>query len=62
MTDRQELTALIAKAREAGAIVVPRMTGDGQHFFTIRVLNLKGVGPCPMSPIAFAERMREVLR
>lgn len=63
MTDRRELEALIAKAREAGATVtVVPVVDDEQRIDTIIVHGIKGVGPYPMSPISFAERMREVLR
>ncbi len=60
MTDRREIESLIAKAKAAGAsIEVERDATD--YPVNIAVIGLKGVGPFPMSPISFAERMREVL-
>ncbi len=61
MTDREELETLIAKAKNAGAQVAVQRDGQS-HPYLITVRDLKGVGPCPMSPIYFAEKMREVLR
>jgi hypothetical protein len=60
MVDRRELETLIAKAKSAWAsIEVERDETD--HPISIAVVGLRGVGPFPMAPIAFAERMREVL-
>jgi hypothetical protein len=59
MTDRRELEALIAKAKTAASVEVVRDATD--YPVSIAVIGLKGVGPFPMAPIAFAERMREVL-
>lgn len=60
MTNRRELEALIAKARNAGAVCNVKIDADG-WIETVQVSGLKGVGSLPMAPISFAERMREVL-
>lgn len=60
MTDRRELEALIAKACRAGATVTVQHDSDG-YIDSIAVAGLRGVGPFPMSPLSFAERMRERL-
>lgn len=57
MTDRKELESLIAKARAAGATVT--VTHDAAGWIeTVAVSGLRRIGPFPMSPIYFAERMR----
>lgn len=61
MTDRRELEALIAKAENAGAELTVERDETG-YPVAIAVKGLKGVGPFPMAPISFAERMRQVLR
>lgn len=60
MTDRKELSKLILAANVKGASVTVTEDSDG-HIATLQVEGLRGVGPHPMSPISFAERMREVL-
>lgn len=60
MTDRRELEHLIKMAAERGASVTIGRSSNGDA--TYAVSGLKGVGPFPMAPISFAERMREVLR
>lgn len=60
MTDRQELEALMIIAANKGASVKAERDDTG-YPISITVAGLKGVGPFPMAPIAFAERMREVL-
>jgi hypothetical protein len=60
MIDRKELETLIAKARGAGATVTVKHDEQG-WIKSVQVSGLKGVGPFPMAPIAFGERMREVL-
>jgi hypothetical protein len=59
MIDRKELETLIAMARAAGATVTVNHDGEG-CIESVQVAGLKGVGPYPMTPIAFGERMREV--
>jgi hypothetical protein len=60
MTDRRELETLLRRARAKGARI--RVTRDAEGGLdTFQVTGLKGVGPYPMGPIGFAERMREVL-
>lgn len=61
MTDREELESLIAKAKTACALIEVERDESG-YPVSVAVVGLKGVGPFPMSPIYFAERMREVLR
>jgi len=62
MTDREELEKLMIQACTKGAnITVERDTTGYPTTITVSG-GLKGVGPCPMSPIYFAEKMREVLR
>ena len=52
MTDRKELTALIATAEAKGA----KIEWNDE---TVQVSNAKGIGPFPMGWIAAAERLRE---
>lgn len=61
MTDREELEQLIKKAEDRGANLDVERDVTG-YPVSVTVRHLKGVGPFPMGPIAFAERMREVLR
>ncbi len=65
-TDTRELNALIAWARNKGAKVTVKwdakaLRDEGRHIHeSIQVSGLKGVGPHPMSPIYFAEKLREL--
>lgn len=69
MTSDKEIEALALRARHLGATVTitrTREIEDGRPtgrnpIDTVQVAGLKGVGPFPMSPIAAAERLREVL-
>ena len=66
MVSQEEIRDLIAKAKANGAIVnvgfdrmVKRL--EGRYIVSsIQVIGLKGFGPYPVGPIAFAERMREL--
>jgi hypothetical protein len=58
MTDRKELEFLILKALQMGGTVSVQHDDDG-YMKTITVTGLKGIGHHPMSPISFAERLRE---
>ena len=58
MTDRKELEALIQKAQNAGATLTVKHDRSG-YIESVAVSGLRRVGPHPMSPIYFAERMRE---
>ena len=63
MTDRKELEALAAKARQKGAtVIINEAMDDGGSLFieTVQVIGLKGCGTFPMSPISCAERLREL--
>ncbi len=59
MTDRKEIESLIDKAVRRGAVVHSTIDKDG-WYVSLRVSKLHGVGPHPMSPLAFAERMRTI--
>jgi len=63
MTDTAELNQLIEWARRQGADV-QTITGEDSIYENgdacYRVVGMPGVGPYPMTPIAFAERMREL--
>lgn len=67
MTSNQELKDLIEKARARGAIVEATLDQralevEGRQIIsTVKVVGLRGVGNYPMSAIAAAERLREVL-
>jgi len=62
MTTTKELNNLIAKAEKMGAdITVVWNEEDGRKLHeSVAVKGLKGCGPFPMSPIAAAERLREL--
>lgn len=66
MADMDEIRTLIAKAEAMGAIVNTVLDVDawmdGQEVYeTVQVLDLKGVGPWPMSLIAATETLRKVM-
>ena len=67
MTTTAELKSLIEKAEAKGATVTVTfdeeiMETEGREIYeTIQVSGLKGCGPFPMSPIAAAERLRELV-
>ena len=66
MVSQEEIRDLISKAKANGAIVnvgFDRMVKklEGRDIVSsIQVIGLKGFGPYPVGPIAFAERMREL--
>jgi hypothetical protein len=58
MVDRKQLDAMIVKASHFGAV---RVTEDADGYIeTIQVSRIPGIGPHPMSPIAFSEAMHRV--
>lgn len=66
MVSQEELHALVKKARDKGAIVnvaydslIKRVEGR-DIISSIQVIGIKGFGPYPVGPIAFAERMRSI--
>ncbi len=59
MVDRAELERLLATVKLFHATNVVR--DDEGRIETIQVLDYPGVGKYPMSPIAFAERMRPLV-
>jgi len=66
MTTTAELKKLIEMAEMRGASVVATldeqaMINEGREIFdTIQISGLKGCGPYPMSPIAAAEKLRQL--
>lgn len=64
MTSNGELNDLISKARAVGANVETQLDVDAlleegrEVIAAVRIEGLKGVGPCWMSAIAAAERIR----
>ena len=68
MVSQAELRGLIQKARSRGAIVniaYDRMAKreEGRDIISgVQVIGLKGFGPYPVGPLAFAERIREILQ
>lgn len=63
MTDEKELMSLILQVMEIGGNVnVTYEENEGCMLIdTVQINNVKGCGPYPMSPIAAAEKMREIV-
>ena len=66
MVSQDEILAMIKRAREKGAIVNVAYDSTAKKLegrdivSSIQVIGLKGFGPYPVGPVAFAERMREL--
>lgn len=66
MVSQEEIRSLIKKARANGAIVNVAYDSaakklEGRDIVSsVQVIGLRGFGPYPVEPIAFAERMREL--
>lgn len=64
MVSQEEILAMIKRAREKGAIVnvaydsAAKKLAGRDIVSSVQVIGLKGFGPYPVGPIAFAERMR----
>lgn len=64
MVSQDEIVTLIKKARDMGAIVNVAYGSTAKKLegrdivSSVQVIGLRGFGPYPVGPIAFAERMR----
>ncbi|MFX1767941.1 hypothetical protein PWP93_36335 [Paraburkholderia sp. A1RI-2L] len=67
MVSDNELYVLIERVRATGAVVNVTYDGDSTardprgFIRSVQVAGLRGIGPCAMSPLYAAERLREVL-
>lgn len=66
MVSQDEILAMIKKAREQGAIVnvaydsMAKKLEGRDIVSSVQVIGLRGFGPYPVGPIAFADRVREI--
>lgn len=59
MIDRKTLEALISKTAKVATVTVHR--DEDNYPVQISVSGLKGVGPMPMAPISFSEKVGPLL-